>query len=173
MYLIHFTNTEGIQLELAKPKDAKVIGVMSRDLIEYGLGWSWTPARVYRHIQSANSMVLVARAEQTVRGFAILQMMGKHANLSLLAVDPSFQGQGIGRDLVKFVEQAIATAGIATIFLELREINEEALTFYQSLGYREIGRIPHYYRGRETAIRMVHQQNVSTILDNSTHNSTS
>lgn len=139
-------------------EDAPSIADLSRELIEYGLGWSWTPARVEKHIRHANSMVVVARQEKSVRGFAIIQFMEKTAHLNLLAVDSSSQRKGLGRDLVRFVEQSAATVGIGSIFLELREINEEGLVFYQSLGYQEVKRIPRYYRGKETAIRMVHHQ---------------
>ncbi len=173
MYLLHFTNTEGMRLELATLKDAKAIGIMSRDLIEHGLGWAWTPFRVAKHILHTNSLVIIARAEKNICGFAILQLTEKVANLSLLAIDPNFQRKGIGRDLVRFVEQSVAIAGISSIFLEVREINESALAFYQALGYCEIKRIPHYYRGQETAIRMVYQLKVPTTPDNSENRSIS
>ena len=38
MDLIHFTQAEGVRLELAKMKDAPTIAALSRELIEYGLG---------------------------------------------------------------------------------------------------------------------------------------
>lgn len=156
MYLTHFTQADGIRLELAKLEDAESIALLSRELIEYDLGWSWTPKRVERHIQHPDSMVVVARDQEFVVGFALMQLMEHTAHLNLLAVQTSLQRQGVGRDLVKFVEQSAATAGIRSIFLELREINEAAFLFYQTLGYRELKRVPRYYRGKETAIRMVH-----------------
>ncbi|MBF0276375.1 MAG: GNAT family N-acetyltransferase [SAR324 cluster bacterium] len=173
MLLLHFTNSEGIRLELGKPKDAKTIGLMSRDLIENGLGWTWTPLRVAKHIFNPNSLVVVARSKKTVCGFVILQFTEKTANMSLLAVDPSFQRKGIGSDLVRFVEQSANAAGLASIFLEVREINKGALIFYRSHGYRQINLLPRYYRNRETAIRMVYQLKVPIVPDNTKHRSTS
>jgi ribosomal-protein-alanine N-acetyltransferase len=34
------------QIRLARPSDAQAIAEMSRDLIEHGLGWRWTPSRI-------------------------------------------------------------------------------------------------------------------------------
>jgi ribosomal-protein-alanine N-acetyltransferase len=50
-----------VQLRLASTRDAEPIAVLSRDLIEAGLGWSWTPARVRRAIDAADTNVLVAK----------------------------------------------------------------------------------------------------------------
>jgi ribosomal protein S18 acetylase RimI-like enzyme len=47
------------------------------------------------------------------------------------------------------------TAGIATIHVELRAENEAAYTLYRTLGFVESLRLPGYYRGRETAVRMM------------------
>jgi ribosomal protein S18 acetylase RimI-like enzyme len=48
-----------------------------------------------------------------------------------------------------------ATAGIALVHVELRAQNEAAYAFYRSLGFAETLRLPGYYKGRETAIRMM------------------
>jgi len=48
-------------LALARASDAREIAEMSRDLIEEGLTWSWTPARVQHFIMGAESSVVVAR----------------------------------------------------------------------------------------------------------------
>ena len=127
--------------------------------------------RVAKHIQHADSMVVVAREGTSVRGFVLIQFMEKTAHLNLLGVVASSQRKGIGRDLVRFVEQSAAIAGIGSIFLELREINQGAFLFYQALGYQEVKRIPHYYRGKETAIRMVHHQFMSLPPNRPAHKS--
>ena len=50
-----------ITFELAAQTDALGIARMSRDLIETGLGWSWTATRVLRSIRDPETLVLVAR----------------------------------------------------------------------------------------------------------------
>ena len=54
-------------LSLARSEDAEEIAGMSRDTIEEGLTWSWTPTRVRRSILSRESSVVVARRDGTAR----------------------------------------------------------------------------------------------------------
>ena len=150
------TMLKNVNLRLARPADLFPISRMSRELIETGLGWSWTPARVGREILSPESVVLVGCGEARVVAFAIMHFGDETAHLNLLAVEPEFQLAGIGRRLVEWLEESALTAGITTVSLELRSKNYGARSFYGRLGYRETALIPGYYRGWESAIRMAH-----------------
>jgi ribosomal protein S18 acetylase RimI-like enzyme len=127
---------------------------MARELIEAGLGWSWTPSRVGREILSPETVVLAACHGERVVAFAIMHFGDDTAHLNLLAVELDFQRAGIGRRLVIWLEESALTAGIASIGLELRASNQTARRFYYDLGYQETGVVPGYYRGLEAAIRM-------------------
>lgn len=142
-------------LRLATPADAYEIAVMSRYLIEVGLrGWTWPPERVVKAIRARNTNVLAADVKQHLVGFAIMDYGDTTAHLSLLAVKPSHQRCGIGRQMMAWLEEAALTAGVTTINLELRANNFAARTFYRMLGYRETSYLPGYYRGVETAVKM-------------------
>ena len=143
-----------VEYRLARRREAGLIAGMSRSLIEAGLGWSWTPGRVDLGIVSSDIIVLVADRNQHLAGFAIMEFSAAHAHLNLLAVEPRSQGAGIGRKLVAWLEDSARIAGTFNVRLELRAANRGALHFYRRLGYTEVGRVPGYYRGRETAIRM-------------------
>jgi ribosomal-protein-alanine N-acetyltransferase len=77
------------------------------------------------------------------------------AHLNLLAVDPAHRRRGVARSLVRWLEETALTAGTFIIGLELRAGNEPARALYRALGYHELGQIPGYYQGLESAIRMV------------------
>jgi len=143
-----------VMIRLATLADAGDIAGMSRDLIETGLGWSWTGARVARNIASASTVTLVACDAGRVIGFAIMYFGDEHAHLSLLAVRRSRQRAGVGRHLVEWLEESALAAGIGSIRLELRTSNRAARRFYERLGFVEIARVPEYYSGVETAVRM-------------------
>jgi len=143
-----------VTFELAAEADALGIARMSRDLIETGLGWSWTAARVLRSIRDPEALVLVAREGALVIGFAIMDFGDDAAHLALLAVDPSRRRRGVGRHLFDWLKESALTAGIAVVKLELRAGNMEAQHFYHSLGFEEIGWTVGYYRHRENALRM-------------------
>jgi ribosomal-protein-alanine N-acetyltransferase len=127
---------------------------MSRALIETGLGWSWTRERVARNISSASTVTVVAFDGDRLIGFAIMYFGDEHAHLNLLAVRPRYQRAGLGRYLVHWLEESALVAGIGTIRLELRASNRGARRFYERLGFAEVGRVPDYYAGVETAVRM-------------------
>jgi ribosomal protein S18 acetylase RimI-like enzyme len=145
-----------VELKLARLSDAQHIALMSRDLVESGLPWSWTPRRVALHIRGQESNVLTAWAGGQLVGFAIMQFFDEHAHLNLLAVDPAHRRLGIARQLIEWLEATARVGGIIWINLEVRAGNTGAQEFYRMVGYREIRRIPGYYSGRETAVCMTH-----------------
>ncbi len=147
--------SRNLTLKLAAPADIGVIAVMSRELIETGLPWTWTPERVARNLSQPDTLVLTARDAATLAGFSIMQFGEERAHLSLLAVRPDYQRQGIARRMLDWLTASALTAGIASIHLELREINLGARRFYLSQGFAETARISGYYRGVETAVRML------------------
>ena len=145
----------GPNLRLANFADAQSIALMSRELIEAGLsGWSWDPKRVARSIQARDTIVVVAAVSHHLTGFAIMNFGDAQAHLSLLAVTPSHQRCGIGRQLMGWLEESALVAGIATVNLELRASNFAARDFYRALGFTDAAYIPGYYCGVETALRM-------------------
>ena len=153
--------TPTIELSLARPSDAVRIAGMSRDLIELGLNWRWRSARVLQQILDPDSNVVVARQNGTLVGFAIMHYELEVAHLLLFAVRPAQRRRGIGRALIGWLEKTARTAGIAHIQLEVRSRNRAGRAFYRALGYREVQRLPFYYCGTETAVRMRHDLRVS------------
>lgn len=153
---------DDVTLKLARAADAEAIARMSRDLIEQGLGWRWTAAHVARQIRCPDTLVLTARSSDRLLGFAIMHYGFEEAHLLLLAVRPQNRRQGIGRRLVAWLEKSARVAGVATVYLEVRAVNRAARAFYESLGYETVRRLPGYYSGRETALRMAHSLRVSS-----------
>ena len=141
-------------LQLATRGDVPTIAAMSRDLIEAGLGWSWTPARVRRARDCAGTNVLVVRMSGRVVGFGIMRYGQWTAHLDLLAVAPDYRRGGLGRCVVQWLEAVADVAGVANVYVEARARWEGTLAFYHHLGYAEVERLPRYYSGREDAVRL-------------------
>jgi len=59
-------------IEFARFSDAAEIGVMSKNDIEYGLGWKYTPERIVKLIDDRSKNVVVARVESKLVGFGIM-----------------------------------------------------------------------------------------------------
>lgn len=54
-----------------------------------------------------------------------------------VAIDPRFQGQGLGRTLMAFVEQQARKEQLDEIRLYTNELMTENLLFYRQLGFEE------------------------------------
>ncbi len=159
---MRFMGAQDIAIRLAREDDADEIARMSRDLIESGLGWSWTSPRVRKAIAHRDTLSVVAyresgnlKAEQApMLAFAIAYFGDEQAHLNLLAVHPEQQRHGIGKRLVTWVTESALVAGIRTVNLELRLRNATGRSFYRALGFKDTALVPNYYRGVETAVRM-------------------
>jgi len=127
---------------------------MSRELIEAGLGWRYTPRRMTALIRDPETVALVACDGLRIQGFAVMQFGDVHAHLALLCVRPTQQLRGIGRRLNAWLVESARVAGIASIRLELRADNAAALSFYRRLGFSETQLVPEYYDGYVAARRM-------------------
>jgi [ribosomal protein S18]-alanine N-acetyltransferase len=142
------------EVGLARLEEAQRIAEMSRDFIEYGLGWKWTPARILRCLRHSSTNVAVAREPGELIGFAIMEYKDEEAHLLLFAVSAAHRRQGVGSALLSWLEKTALTAGIGLIYLEARTRNAEAREFYRKHGYTEIGRVRGMYRGVEDGVRI-------------------
>ena len=143
-----------IAVRLARLGDAPRIANLSRTLIESGLPWSWTPRRVAAHMRSREHLTAIAAAGGELAGFVLAQFGSRSVHIALLGVSQTHQRRGLGRQLVTWVEESAAVAGLFLMQLEVRAGNRQARRFYASLGYRETSLAAAYYSGVEDAIRL-------------------
>ncbi len=146
---------EQTEIGLASLDDAQALALMSRDLIEAGLGWTYRAPRVAELICDADNTSVVTREGARIVGFAIMGFGDERAHLVLLAVRPPYRRHGIARRMLTWLFATADVAGMASIHVELRADNTSAFLLYRALGFTETLRVPRYYAGRETAVRMV------------------
>jgi ribosomal protein S18 acetylase RimI-like enzyme len=154
---MHPNRTSDLLVRLARPAEAGTIASLSRELIEHGLKWRWTPERVTASIRATNVNVAVACSGNCIAGFGIMRYGDDRAHLDLFAVAPPYRRSGVGRKLLQWLEKCAAVAGISSITLEVRASNEGAQLFYQKMGYQRLAHVPGYYQGVEAALRMQRQ----------------
>ena len=139
-------------VRLATPGDARAIAELSRDSIERGLGWSYSPSRIQRAIRSRTTNVAVVHERGCLLAFGIMDYGDTAAHLVLLGVQPQQRRRGLGRHVLSWLEQCAVTAGLERIGIEVRADNPGAIGFYRRLGYEVRGRVPGYYRGVVDAV---------------------
>jgi ribosomal protein S18 acetylase RimI-like enzyme len=138
-------------VRLATPGDARAIAALSRDYIEYGLGWSYTQDRILRAIRSRTANVAVIH-ERALLAAGIMDYGDTTAHLVLLGVQPTHRRRGLGRHLLAWLEQCALTAGLEKVSVEARADNPGAIDFYLRQGFTVRGRVPGYYRGVVDAV---------------------
>jgi ribosomal protein S18 acetylase RimI-like enzyme len=145
---------EKVVISLATIADAKEISLLSSNLIEYGLERRYTEDRIKKLITHKSKNVAVAKTASVLAGFGIMTYREDHANLDLLAVKTQFQGKGIAKELVNWLEAVALSAGIQQVYVQARETNKHGVEFYSKLGYLQFAEEQHFY-GKESQIRMV------------------
>jgi ribosomal-protein-alanine N-acetyltransferase len=92
-----------------------------------------------------------------VAAYAIVQPVMDEAHLLNICTAPDWQGQGVGRGVLRWVMSACRELGMQRMLLEVRASNLPALHLYRSEGFTEDGVRKGYYPasgGREDAILM-------------------
>jgi [ribosomal protein S18]-alanine N-acetyltransferase len=100
-------------VRLATPGDVAGIAALSRDQIEHGLPWRWSPERVTRCLRDRNTNVAVASEDRRLLGFGIMQYADMEAHLLLFAVNPACRRRRVGTAILGWLEVVASESGRA------------------------------------------------------------
>ncbi|MFK8010779.1 MAG: ribosomal protein S18-alanine N-acetyltransferase [Marinicellaceae bacterium] len=131
--------------------------VMLLEEANYPVPWS---KGIMKDCIKAHYHCIVARLNQQIIGYAFLMTAFDESHLLNMCIDKTQQSQGIGRKLLKHLENICRLSHSKVFLLEVRESNPIAQSLYQSFGFEQIGMRKNYYRcikGRENAIVMTKQ----------------
>lgn len=84
-------------------------------------------------------LFLVAEDAGELAACVYLEPRGERAYLGLLSVDPSRQGQGLGRLMMDAAEERCRRDGMRFLDLRIVNVRLELPPFYRRLGYVETG----------------------------------
>jgi ribosomal protein S18 acetylase RimI-like enzyme len=73
------------------------------------------------------------------------ELRGKHGYTGMLAVDPSHQGGGLGRRMMKAAEEHFRAHGCDAIEITVLSLRPELLPIYRRFGFIETGTEPFHY----------------------------
>lgn len=118
---------------------------------------AFTKQQIAYLLTDSNSMILVSRVKGEIVGFIIgkTYMDKKPATGQILTIDvsPKHRRKGIGQRLLQEIEKTFKDKGVKICYLEVQENNFVALSLYQKLGYKKVGRLENYY-GNAHGIRL-------------------
>ncbi len=88
--------------------------------------------------------VYLALDDDEIAGCVVLEMRGAFAGyVKSICVSPPYRGRGVGARLMSFVEERVFRER-PNVFLCVSEFNREARSFYERLGYEEVGELKDY-----------------------------
>ncbi len=92
--------------------------------------------------------VIVYKSNETIAGFVTYKIHPTFATVGLLAVSPTFQGKGIGGNLLSYIEKSLVSKGIFELQIPTQLVNQPACSFYKKRGYQIIEKthIKHYWK---------------------------
>jgi ribosomal-protein-alanine N-acetyltransferase len=113
----------------------------------FGEGWSRSQCAGIMPMAGVTLTIVEADGGDSV-GFALARSILDEAELLLLAVDPAWQGQGVGQILLDdFIDNG-RRSDLRFLHLEVREANP-AVRMYHRAGFEMIGRRANYYRSND------------------------
>ncbi|MGH8461039.1 MAG: ribosomal protein S18-alanine N-acetyltransferase [Stenotrophobium sp.] len=142
---------------LAPMQASHVPQVMEIELRAYP--FPWTEGIFNDCLRSGYSAWVLADADGSLHGYAVMTMAVGEAHVLNLCIDPDVQRQGLGRTLLAHLMR-LARAGHCTVLLlEVRKSNKAALRLYESMQFERVGIRKGYYPaadGREDACVLCH-----------------
>jgi len=140
-------------IRLATPRD---LGELTRlEQIAFTAD-RFTESQIEYLITRAHATILIMETADGVAGSAYL-LWRKNlplARLYNIAINPKFQGQGLGAKLLAECELEAARRRCTVMSLEVRFDNRQAIVFYERHGFSVTEEMPDYYEDGSTGLKM-------------------
>jgi ribosomal-protein-alanine N-acetyltransferase len=88
---------------------------------------------------------VIAELNGQICGFLVARITGDEAEILNAAVDPAHRRKGIGSALLTTAISSAQAQNAKTIYLEVRESNSAAVSFYQRHGFEKTAQRRGYY----------------------------
>jgi ribosomal-protein-alanine N-acetyltransferase len=135
--------TNGVVVRAAEERDLESIHAI--ECASFGDPWSLEGFRdLIDHPRARMEVACGGNGE--LLGYAVAWYVADESEIANLAVAPRARRRGVGTLLLDRILRAAAEFGAKTVFLEVRESNEEARKLYESREFAIAGRRVKYYR---------------------------
>jgi ribosomal-protein-alanine acetyltransferase len=137
-----------VEVRHCHPEDFPAIQVILQEAPEAA---NWTLQSLEETLQRDLKYFFIATTGSGLVGFIVGRQIKPDAELLNLAVAPAARRSGVATGLLQALLEALRRDGMTQVFLEVRESNYAAITFYGKSGFQETGRRPNYYQNPDEA----------------------
>ena len=138
----HWLSGDKPSIETATLRDAPRLAHLHGASFHRG----WGEGEFESMIAERNTLVHRLRLGRKIVGFAVSRMGADEAEILSIAIDASYRGRRLSRDLLITHLGHLAGRGVRRMFLEVEENNAPARRLYERAGFAVVGRRERYYR---------------------------
>lgn len=89
---------------------------------------------------------IISTGNEKPEGFILLRAMADEAEIISIGVIPTARKKGLASALLKKSIESAAVRDATKIFIEVAENNKAAIAFYETFGFKIVGKRPGYYK---------------------------
>ena len=139
-----------MQLRAAVAADIDALLALERECITP----PWSEGAMLGEILHDDTVFLVAAqqlngetapSDAPLCGFAVLRKIGDEAELFRIATSSAHRREGVAAHLLHKILTDAKTAGVRSVFLEVRASNSAAIALYERFGFVNVGHRKSYY----------------------------
>jgi [ribosomal protein S18]-alanine N-acetyltransferase len=141
----------GLDVTISSISVDEIESILVLDRLCFGGLWSIDSYR--RELTNDNSHFLGISAAKSLQpdsdgliGFGCFWAILDEAHITLLAIHPQYQRQGLGRLLLSSLLDKARSIDMARATLEVRASNQGAIDLYEKYGFQLVGRRKKYYQ---------------------------
>ncbi|MEO8970624.1 MAG: GNAT family N-acetyltransferase [Ktedonobacteraceae bacterium] len=136
------TLSKRLQLRAASPEDTHTLSHITAqafNMPEDEVDWYAAPV-----ISQPHRRYYIGEIDGVVIGKIDVRLSEESALILGFAILPEHQGKGYGRQILAYTVREIFSSGRQNIWLEVSAENKQALSLYQSCGFKETGSYDYY-----------------------------
>ncbi len=141
-----------MEIEIPVETDIAGLSLLANSCLKEG----FSRKNFRKSLDNSQEIVLSAKTDDKIVGYLVCAFAANEADLVQIGVIESNRKQKIGTALLQDLLKRLRIQGIEKLFLEVRESNVSAITFYESFGFIAAGKRRNFYNlPTEDAICMV------------------
>ena len=117
----------------------------------YNGHWQWSEMEISQSFNKNYYYYWGVYCDQQLIGVAQLTLLFNEAELINIAILPTHQQHGLGKQLLQAALEQLKQQGMTQCLLEVREYNQPAKVLYEKLGFIKIDQRSHYYTDTQEA----------------------
>lgn len=130
-----------LETGFAGEEDLRKIAEMEREIFPD----AWSEASLADTLKQKSTVIITAKKDRELIGYLIASLVPEEGEILRIAVKKEFRRQGAAGHMILELENVCEETDVHKLMLEVRESNQDAISFYKEKGFTEDGLRKDYY----------------------------